>query len=104
MSRSGTQPASPRAAPSSVSRAPAPAPAPALALAALLLILVVLKGLEEYSTVEQPECQCDTNECFMSHKENALRGAVGRARRKCETGLTSASRLRQQQLPPCATD
>jgi hypothetical protein len=74
------------------------------ALAALLLILVVLKGLEEYSTVEQPECQCDTNECFMSHKENALRGAVGRARRKCETGLTSASRLRQQQLPPCATD
>ena len=72
------------------------------ALAALLLLLlVVFTGLEEFLNVEQPECQCDTHECFMAHKEKALRGAVGRARRKCERRPLQRRQSSPAAIAPC---
>ena len=53
-------------------------------ITALLLLLLALSAvLEEAFNAEDPRCQCDTHECFLTHKQEALRGAVARARRKC---------------------
>ena len=54
----------------------------------LLLLLVLLMAFvvveDFFKEAEQPGCQCDSHECFVAHKEKAMRGAVARARRKCE--------------------
>ena len=53
-------------------------------ITALLLLLLALSAvLEEAFNAEDPRCQCDTHECFTIHKQEAVRGAVARARRKC---------------------
>jgi hypothetical protein len=53
------------------------------ALALLLLLLALILGLEElYESAQPPECECDSHECFLRHKQDALRGAVSRARHK----------------------
>ena len=53
-----------------------------IAVSSLLLLALIL-GLEElYESAQPPECECDSHECFLRHKQDALRGAVSRARHK----------------------
>ena len=49
---------------------------------ALLLLLLALEGWRLWQPEGPPECECESQQCFLHHKESALRGAVARARRK----------------------
>ena len=52
------------------------------ALALLLLLLALIEGWRRWQPEGPPECECESQQCFLHHKESALRGAVARARRK----------------------